>query len=163
MWFELISRNKTIPWLMDSNVSALSVVTVVSVITVVSVVTVFLLLLLTRKEKKFLQNVIDRPIRMHEVFLHRTKVLNPVHFNTFYAIIKYKSVLDFDIKKKNIYLVCPIWLPLFFLYCNSLHYHLHPSSILFRGSNPQPLGYEPFALTTRPCLLAKTLILYKVT
>jgi hypothetical protein len=47
---------------MDSAVSALSVVTVVSVITVVSVVTT------DKKGKKFLQNVIDRPVRMHEVF-----------------------------------------------------------------------------------------------
>ncbi len=33
--------------------------------------------------------------------------------------------------------------------CNSLHC-LHPSSIRCWGSNPQPLDYEPSALTTRP-------------
>jgi hypothetical protein len=49
----------------------------------------------------------------------------------------------------NIFLVCPIRLPLFSLFsglCNSLH----PSSIRCRGSNPRPLDREPSALTTRP-------------
>jgi hypothetical protein len=53
----------------------------------------------------------------------------------------------------NIFLVCPIWLPLFslfsWMFMNSLH-PLHPSSIRCRGSNPQPLGHELSALTTRP-------------
>jgi hypothetical protein len=40
----------------------------------------------------------------------------------------------------------------FLFLCNSLHYRLHPSSIRCWGSNPQTLGHEPSALTTRPCL-----------
>ncbi len=53
----------------------------------------------------------------------------------------------------NIFLVCPIPLPLFSLFCvcNSQH-RLHPSSIWYLGSNPRPLDHESYALTTRPWL-----------
>jgi hypothetical protein len=56
--------------------------------------------------------------------------------------------------KEHIFLVCPIWLPLFpfcFL-CNS--HCLGPSSIRCWALNSQPPGHETSALTTRPRLLA---------
>ncbi len=53
---------------------------------------------------------------------------------------------------KNIFLVCPIWLPLF---SNFFHVIASKSltSIQYTDSNPQPLGCESSALTTRPGFL----------
>ena len=69
--------------------------------------------------------------------------------------VPHKTCLNFIFK--IFFLVFPIWLPLFsnflFYVPNNLHYRLHPSSIRCWGSNPQTLGHEPSALTTRLWLI----------